>query len=116
MILTKIIFRQNVEWRSASCYNVYAYAVVRPRQSEKLRISQERFGLESPNWTRTSKPSNAIAIPAIYGRHLSKSVKTVENAISDGFGSNFSGAAFCLSQPIGGLPVWQNAELHSVLS
>ena len=31
--------------------------------------------------------------------------KTVKNAASDGFGSNFSDAAFCLAQPIGGLLV-----------
>ena len=30
------------------------------------------------------------------GRHLWKFEKTVQNAASDGFGSNFSGAAFCL--------------------
>ena len=34
-----------------------------------------------------------------------------ENAASDGFGSNFSGAAFCLAQPIGGLLV--NFNIYS---
>ena len=28
--------------------------------------------------------------------------KPVQNAATDGFGSNFSGAPFCLAQPIGG--------------
>ena len=29
--------------------------------------------------------------------------KTAENAASDGLGSNFSGAAFCLALPVAGL-------------
>ena len=37
--------------------------------------------------------------------YLSKFEKTAENVPSDGFGSNFSGAAFCLANPIGGLLV-----------
>ena len=42
--------------------------------------------------------------PATSGRNLSKfEKKTVKNAASDDFGSNFSVAAFCLAQPIGGL-------------
>ena len=41
--------------------------------------------------------------PTTSGRHLSKFEKTAENDPSDGIASNFSGAAFCLAQPIGGL-------------
>ena len=38
---------------------------------------------------------------ATSGRYLSKFEKTAEYAAFDGFRSNFSGAAFCLAQPIG---------------
>ena len=65
-------------------------------------MSRERFDLESPNFTRTSPPTYAIATPDMTspttsGRHLSKLKKTAENPASDIFGSNFSGAAFCLA-------------------
>ena len=43
--------------------------------------------------------------PATSGRHLSKYDKTAKIVASDGFDSNFSGAAFSLAQPIGGLVV-----------
>ena len=45
------------------------------------------------------------ASPAISGRHLLKFDKSAKNAASDGFVSNFSGAAFCLAQPVGGFLV-----------
>ena len=41
--------------------------------------------------------------PATFVRYLSAFEETAENAASDSFGSNFSGAAFGLTQPIGGL-------------
>ena len=41
--------------------------------------------------------------PATSGRHLWKFEKTAENDAPEGFGFNFSGAAFYLAQPIGGL-------------
>ena len=44
--------------------------------------------------------------PATSGRHLSNLEKAQDNATSDGFESNFSGTAFCLAQPIGGLLVF----------
>ena len=65
-------------------------------------ISQERFDLESPDFTGPSVPTYSTATPimessAASGRHISKFVKTAENvAAYDGFGSYFSGAAFCL--------------------
>ena len=43
--------------------------------------------------------------PATSSRHLSKFEKMTGNAASDGFGSNFIGAAFYLAQPLGGLLV-----------
>ena len=52
---------------------------------------------------------------ATSGRHLSKFEKTCENAASDGFGSSFSRAAFCL--PIGGgascLTKWGGGDEHT---
>ena len=45
-----------------------------------------------------AKTSQATA-----GQHLLKFEKKAENAAADDFESNFSGAAFCLAQPIGGL-------------
>ena len=51
--------------------------------------------------------------PATSDRHLSKYEKTTDNAASDGFVSNFSGAAFCLAPPIDGLLVRLNAVRRS---
>ena len=56
-------------------------------------ISWEWFDLETPNLTRISIPTYSEATPdmkslATFGQRLSW--KTVENATSDGFGSNFS--------------------------
>ena len=83
------------------------------------RISQERFDPESPNFRWTSIPTNSIVIPdmtslAPFGRHLSKFDKTAENAASDGFLSNFSGAVCCLTQIIGGLLVRYLVKFYAV--
>ena len=74
------------------------------------RISQERFDLESPSFTQTSMPTHSTATPdraspAPFGRHLSTFAKNApaENAASDDFDPNFTGAAFFLAQPIGGI-------------
>ena len=50
-----------------------------------------------------------MTLPATLGRHYER---TAENATSDGWGSNFSGAAFCLAQPIGGLLVVNVGQVH----
>ena len=67
------------------------------------RMSQERFYIESPNFTRTSTPVNLVNNRLGYDvvtRELRpvgisrSSKKTVENtAFDDGFGSNFSSVA-----------------------
>ena len=73
------------------------------------RISREQFDLESPNSTRTFMQTNSMTIldmtsPVNSGWNLAKLEKSAENAASDGFGSNFSGAAaFCMAQSIGEL-------------
>ena len=41
--------------------------------------------------------------PATSDLHISKFKKTTENAASDSFRSNFSGAAFCLPQQLLGI-------------
>ena len=65
------------------------------------RIIWSLFTVESPNYTRISMPTQSVdttdsTTSATSGRHLWKFEKTVENAASDGFGSNLSGATFCL--------------------
>ena len=42
---------------------------------------------------------------ASYFRSAVSAHKPAQNAIFDGFGSNLTGAVFCLAQPIGGLLV-----------
>ena len=57
---------------------------------------------------QSSMPIKSAATPdmtptATFGLHLLKFEKTAENVAFNGFGSNFSGTACNLAQPIGGL-------------
>ena len=60
-------------------------------------ISQERFDLELPNFIPTYIPTHSTGTltmlsPATSSQHVTKFEKPAENAASDGFGLNFSGA------------------------
>ena len=57
----------------------------------RIRMSQEQFSQELPNFTRTSMLAQSTATPdmmspATPGQHLSKIEKTTESAASDGLG------------------------------
>ena len=110
---------------SACCHSLRRLSsFVRRRRSASItkwvaRIFQERFDLESPNSTRTSMTAKYtttrdMTSPAASGRHLSKIEKKRPNGAFDGFGSNFSGAAFWLAQSIGGLLVWVMTKLTAI--
>ena len=69
----------------------------------KCRIMLPLFSIESPNFKRTSMP-NSLHPHRIWCHQLlpigiSRVRKTTENATSNGFKSNFSGAAFCNACP-----------------
>ena len=72
----------------------YCTEVCKTRPPSQSRIIRPLFNLESPNFARTSMPTeNKAALnmtsPATSGQHLSKLQNTAENAASDGFRSNF---------------------------
>ena len=75
------------------------------------RIIQPLFNLAERNFTRTSMPAWSTVIanmtaPAASGPHFSQfAKKTAENATSNSFGWNYSGAAFCQAKQIGGFLV-----------
>ena len=76
--------------------NLHTYPGNQPHTPAVYDVVSGRLQNIGPNTDMTS--------PSTCDRYLSK-LKTAENAASDGFGSNFRGAAFCLAQPIGGLLV-----------
>ena len=83
-----------------------AQKCVKLARRKKSRIIRPLFSIESPNLARTSRPTYYTAAsdmtpPAASVRQLSK-FKKAENAASDGFGSNFSGAAFGLANQLVG--------------
>ena len=85
-------------WPTYAGVVVVVVVVVRTKWGS--RISREWFDLKSPTFARTSTAAYSAATleitwPTTSGRELSRK-KYVENAVSDGFQSNFSGAAFCL--------------------
>ena len=103
------IFRQNVAWRSTVSLTVDLRSTVLFVFHHKVsssNISRTVCQLESPNFTRHAcRPIEPRGYDDISyaGRHFGSSRK---RSASDGFGSNFSGAAFCLPPPIGGLLVF----------
>ena len=86
--------------RSVVCQKVSGSNISRracPRITKCYTVSMPTYNLE---------PRGYDDISCYAGRHLWRFEKTVQNAASDGFGSIFSGAAFCLPPPpIGGLLV-----------
>ena len=75
-------------------------------------ISRERFKPGSPNFTPLSRKIGTTNLMVIIYRRS----KTAQNAASDRFGSNFSGAAFCLAQPFGELLFYRTRLSVGVLS
>ena len=71
------------------------------KRPAKCRRIRPVFNVKSPNFTRAFMPTCSTATPDMtsppnYGGHSSNFEKTAENSASDGFVSNFSGAAFLL--------------------
>ena len=88
-------FRQNAKWRFWVMWWPPSVAVVCRRRSASItkwpaRISQERVDLVPPNFILTSTPTHSTATQDMTSRATEGIAKTVENAASDGFWSNFS--------------------------
>ena len=108
--------RRNYEWRFCHRCDDFrrpasSFVVVHHHKSSGSNISRTV-------WRRTTKFHTDIHADLVYN-HSGYDVtskfrsalfevltKTAKNAASDVFVSNFSGAAFCLAQPIGGLLVF----------
>ena len=84
-----------------------AQRCVKSVRMAKNRIIGPLFNVESPHFTRISTPTyfastQDMTSSPTFGRHFSRFEKTVENAASYGFVSNFSGATFCLTRRLVG--------------
>ena len=102
MSLTNLPDMASLSWfRSAVKYNNTAQKCVELVRSAKSRIVRPLFNVESPNFTRTSMSSSLQ--PHWIWRHQLLPVGIYPSKFRNvGFGSNFSGTAFCLPHQLMG--------------